>query len=45
MRAAAVASLLMALIANSEIVSLFLLLCWMGVLFVKIYAASERRNG
>ena len=45
MKAAAVFSGLLAIIANSEIVSLFLLLCWTLVFFARIYAASERRNG
>lgn len=44
MKAAAVFSGLLALIANSEIVSLFLLLCWAGVLFFRIYAAAEERR-
>ena len=44
MKAAAVFSGLLALIMGSEIVTLFLLLCWAGVLFVKIYAAAEERR-
>jgi hypothetical protein len=45
MKAAAICSALVALIANSEIVTVFLLLCWAGVLLFRIYAAAEERRG
>lgn len=45
MKAAAVCSALVAAIMGSEIVTLFLLLLWAGVLFAKIFAAAEERRG
>ncbi len=45
MKEAAVLSGLLALIANSEIVSLFLILCWACFLMSRLFkAAEDRRN-
>ena len=44
MKAAAICSALVAAILGSEIVTMFLLLCWAGVLLARIYAAAEERR-